>query len=250
MMPDMDGFETCARLKARRRARATRQSIFLSALTDATRQGARSRARRGRLRQQAVPGRGSDRAGQDAPDHPRSPEAAARAKRGAGARAARRPGAAARGERPHRRRPARRQPRGGAPSAGHSGRGGTDDTLLISGPPGSDHEAVARAVHHQSARAARAIICVNCLAVRTRCHALVRQDGRQPGRLREVAPGRRRHAVPGRHSAPAPGDAARAGRAHPRARPRAPLRRQPRARRPRHRLDNAGRRRRSSPRAG
>jgi DNA-binding NtrC family response regulator len=42
---------------------------------------------------------------------------------------------------------------------------GTDDTLLISGPPGSDHEAVARAVHHQSARAARAIICVNCLAV-------------------------------------------------------------------------------------
>jgi DNA-binding NtrC family response regulator len=39
-----------------------------------------------------------------------------------------------------------------------------DDTLLISGPPGSDHEAVARAVHHQSARADRAIICVNCLA--------------------------------------------------------------------------------------
>jgi DNA-binding NtrC family response regulator len=39
-----------------------------------------------------------------------------------------------------------------------------DDTLLISGPPGSDHEAVARAVHHQSARSARAIICVNCLA--------------------------------------------------------------------------------------
>ena len=26
----------------------------------------------------------------------------------------------------------------------------SDDTLLISGPPGSDHEAVARAVHHQS----------------------------------------------------------------------------------------------------
>lgn len=40
-----------------------------------------------------------------------------------------------------------------------------DDTLLISGPPGSDHEAVARAIHHQSARASRAIICVNCLAV-------------------------------------------------------------------------------------
>lgn len=40
-----------------------------------------------------------------------------------------------------------------------------DDTLLISGPPGSDHEAVARAVHHQSARSARAIICVNCQAL-------------------------------------------------------------------------------------
>jgi DNA-binding NtrC family response regulator len=39
-----------------------------------------------------------------------------------------------------------------------------DDPLLISGPPGSDHEAVARAIHHQSARGARAIICVNCLA--------------------------------------------------------------------------------------
>ena len=41
----------------------------------------------------------------------------------------------------------------------------SDATLLISGPPGSDHEAVARAVHHQSPRALRAIICVNCLAL-------------------------------------------------------------------------------------
>lgn len=41
----------------------------------------------------------------------------------------------------------------------------SDDTLLISGPPGSDHEAVARAVHHQSGRASRAIICVNCLSL-------------------------------------------------------------------------------------
>jgi DNA-binding NtrC family response regulator len=39
-----------------------------------------------------------------------------------------------------------------------------DGALLISGPPGSDHEAVARAVHHQSPRAARAIIYVNCVA--------------------------------------------------------------------------------------
>ena len=41
----------------------------------------------------------------------------------------------------------------------------SDDTWLISGPPGSDHEAVARAIHHQSRRASRAIICVNCLSV-------------------------------------------------------------------------------------
>jgi DNA-binding NtrC family response regulator len=40
-----------------------------------------------------------------------------------------------------------------------------DDAVLISGPPGSDHESVARAVHHQSARAARAMIFVNCLAL-------------------------------------------------------------------------------------
>jgi DNA-binding NtrC family response regulator len=40
----------------------------------------------------------------------------------------------------------------------------SSDTLLISGPPGSDHEAVARAIHHQSARAPRAIICVSCLS--------------------------------------------------------------------------------------
>jgi DNA-binding NtrC family response regulator len=42
---------------------------------------------------------------------------------------------------------------------------GSDDTWLISGPPGSDHEAVARAIHHQSARATRAIICVNCVSL-------------------------------------------------------------------------------------
>jgi len=41
----------------------------------------------------------------------------------------------------------------------------SDQTLLISGPPGSDHEAVARAIHHESARSSRAIICVNCLSL-------------------------------------------------------------------------------------
>ncbi len=41
----------------------------------------------------------------------------------------------------------------------------SDDAWLINGPQGSDHEAVARAIHHQSMRAARAIICVNCLSL-------------------------------------------------------------------------------------
>jgi DNA-binding NtrC family response regulator len=41
----------------------------------------------------------------------------------------------------------------------------SDDFLVISGPPGSDHEAIARAVHHQSKRASRAIIRVTCLTV-------------------------------------------------------------------------------------
>jgi DNA-binding NtrC family response regulator len=41
----------------------------------------------------------------------------------------------------------------------------SDEHLLVSGPPGSDHEAIARAVHHQSRRAARAIICINCLSM-------------------------------------------------------------------------------------
>jgi DNA-binding NtrC family response regulator len=41
----------------------------------------------------------------------------------------------------------------------------SDETWLINGPPGSDHEAVARAIHHQSKRSARAIICVNCVSL-------------------------------------------------------------------------------------
>jgi DNA-binding NtrC family response regulator len=41
----------------------------------------------------------------------------------------------------------------------------SDETWLINGPPGSDHEAVARAIHHQSKRATRAIICVNCVSL-------------------------------------------------------------------------------------
>jgi DNA-binding NtrC family response regulator len=52
-----------------------------------------------------------------------------------------------------------------------------DDPLLISGPPGSEHEAVARAVHHQSARASRAILCVNCLSLVPDGAASIAQTG-------------------------------------------------------------------------
>ncbi len=53
----------------------------------------------------------------------------------------------------------------------------TDEPLLISGPPGSDHEAVARAVHHQSARGSRAMIIANCLAVVPEASPASRETG-------------------------------------------------------------------------
>ena len=49
---------------------------------------------------------------------------------------------------------------------------------LINGPPGSDHEAVARAIHHQSMRASRAIICVNCLSTDVRLLAIAKDAAR------------------------------------------------------------------------
>jgi DNA-binding NtrC family response regulator len=53
----------------------------------------------------------------------------------------------------------------------------SDEPLLISGPPGSDHEAVARAVHHQSARGSRAMISANCLAVVPEASPASRETG-------------------------------------------------------------------------
>ena len=43
----------------------------------------------------------------------------------------------------------------------------TDETLLLTGPPGAGQEAVARAIHHQSQRAQRAFIQVNCAMLQT-----------------------------------------------------------------------------------
>jgi DNA-binding NtrC family response regulator len=53
-----------------------------------------------------------------------------------------------------------------------------DAPLVISGPAGSDHEAVARAVHHQSARASRAIICISCLSGAAAVSPASHQTGR------------------------------------------------------------------------
>ncbi|HET9025165.1 MAG TPA: response regulator, partial [Burkholderiaceae bacterium] len=53
----------------------------------------------------------------------------------------------------------------------------SDEPLLISGPPGSDHESVARAVHHQSARGSRAMISANCLAVVSDASPASRETG-------------------------------------------------------------------------
>ena len=53
----------------------------------------------------------------------------------------------------------------------------SDEPLLISGPPGSDHEAVARAVHHQSPRRSRAMISANCLAVIPEASPASRETG-------------------------------------------------------------------------
>ncbi len=43
----------------------------------------------------------------------------------------------------------------------------TDETLLLTGPPGAGQEAVARSIHHQSQRASRPFIHVNCTMLQT-----------------------------------------------------------------------------------
>ncbi|MCZ6752981.1 MAG: protein kinase [Acidobacteria bacterium] len=43
----------------------------------------------------------------------------------------------------------------------------TNETLLLTGPPGAGQEAVARAIHHESRRASRAFIHVNCAMLQT-----------------------------------------------------------------------------------
>jgi DNA-binding NtrC family response regulator len=164
MMPDMDGFETCARLKASARTRDT-AIIFLSALTE--------------------PGekvRGLELGAVDFVNKPfQAEEVLARVRTHLTIRELQKQLRRRNEELEHELtvaqellREARDRTDGvllGESAAAVRLRedieeaARSDETLLISGPPGSDHEAVARAVHHQSARASRAIICVNCLSV-------------------------------------------------------------------------------------
>jgi len=57
----------------------------------------------------------------------------------------------------------------------------SDAPWLINGPAGSDHEAVARAIHHQSQRTSRAIICVNCVSLGSDASGSSGSTGVRPG---------------------------------------------------------------------
>jgi DNA-binding NtrC family response regulator len=163
MMPEMDGFETCRALKTDARTRGC-AVIFLSAVTDA----------RDKVR-------GLELGAVDFINKPfQAEEVLARVKTHLTVRDLQLQLQARNAELEHELRVAQEllreaRDRTDGVLLGESGvaarlrqqvqdAGRCEDTLLISGPPGSDHEAVARAVHDQSARSARAILCVSCLA--------------------------------------------------------------------------------------
>jgi DNA-binding NtrC family response regulator len=163
MMPDMDGFETCARLKADARTRDC-AVIFLSALTE--------------------PGekvRGLELGAVDFVNKPfQAEEVLARVRTHLTLRDLQKQLRKRNEELEHELTVAQEllreaRDRTDGLLLGDSGMAvrlrldvheaaNSEDALIISGPPGSDHEAVARAVHHQSPRQSRAIICVHCLA--------------------------------------------------------------------------------------
>jgi len=164
MMPDMDGFETCARLKADARTRDV-AIIFLSALTEPSEKV-----------------RGLDLGAVDFVNKPfQAEEVLARVRTHLTIRDLQKQLRRRNEELEHELTVAQellREARdrtdgvllGDSAAAVRLRReigeaASSDETVLVSGPPGSDHEAVARAVHHQSRRATRAIICVNCLSV-------------------------------------------------------------------------------------
>jgi DNA-binding NtrC family response regulator len=164
MMPEMDGFETCARLKADARTREA-AVVFLSAVTEP-----REKVR------------GLDLGAVDFVNKPfQAEEVLARVRTHLTLRRLERDLRIRNAELEHELsvaqellRDARDRTDGvlvGESAAVERLRrdiaavAASEAALLISGPPGSDHEAVARAVHHQSPRASRALVCVNCAAI-------------------------------------------------------------------------------------
>jgi DNA-binding NtrC family response regulator len=164
MMPEMDGFETCARLKS---DPVTREAavIFLSALTDASDKV-----------------RGLELGAVDFVNKPfQAAEVLARVRTHLTIFDLQKQLRRRNAELEHELNVAQellREARvrvegvllGGSPAAARlraeiEKAAASDEPLVISGPPGSDHEAVARAVHHQSKRAARAFIYLSCLSL-------------------------------------------------------------------------------------
>ena len=213
MMPEMDGFETCARLKADARTRDS-AVIFLSALTEPSEKV-----------------RGLELGAVDFVNKPfQAEEVLARVRTHLTIRDLQKQLRRRNEELEHELTVAQellREARdrtdgvllgdsavGRAPSAGHSGGGEVRRHACSSAGrlAATTRPSPAPCIINR-ARASRAIICVNCLSVRSRLLAIVRQDRREPGRPGQAAPGRRRHALPGRHPASAPGIAADARRA-------------------------------------
>jgi DNA-binding NtrC family response regulator len=164
MMPDLDGFETCARLKADDRTRDS-AIIFLSALTEP-----REKAR------------GLDLGAVDFVNKPfQAEEVLARVRTHLTIRELQQQLRQRNDALEHELRVAQEllreaRDRTDGVLLGESAAAArlrddireaaqSDETWLINGPPGSDHEAVARAIHHQSKRAFRAIICINCVSL-------------------------------------------------------------------------------------
>lgn len=180
MMPGMDGFETCVQLKADPRTRDS-AVVFLSALTAA-----------------ADKVRGLELGAVDFVNKPfQAEEVLARVRTHLTIRELQRELRRRNGELEHELLVAQellREARdrtegvlvGDSPVAVRLRRdiaeaAASDVPLLISGPPGSDHEAVARAIHHQSGRASRAMISANCLAVVPAASPASRQTGSGAG---------------------------------------------------------------------
>ena len=164
MMPDIDGFETCARLKANERTRES-AVIFLSAVTES-----REKVR------------GLELGAVDFVNKPfQAAEVLARVRTHLTLRDLERQLRKRNAELEHELavaqellREARDRSDGvllGSSAAVEQLRRDIqaaalhDGALIISGAAGSDHEAVARAVHHLSSRGPRALVCVNCLSL-------------------------------------------------------------------------------------